>query len=204
MTISLERTETIATDGMEMAEPTENQQRLDGLFARLEGASPEGYKTEIIGGTIFMSPQRDAHWLTIRQLLRALEDRFGVDVLVLSDVRIDFPGKENGFCPDIAKFADGAKKNALGRWRYQDIELIAEVISQGTAVNDYGPKKAVYAEAGIPVYVIADPYLGRCRVFTHPQDGEYLRDLTLKYGEPVDLTHAFPGFSISTENFPRD
>ncbi|GAB7031515.1 hypothetical protein AB0G35_08845 [Streptomyces sp. NPDC021749] len=50
MTISLERTETIATDGMEMAEPTENQQHLDGLFERLEEAFPEGYDIEIIGG----------------------------------------------------------------------------------------------------------------------------------------------------------
>ncbi|MFG2290053.1 hypothetical protein ACGFOU_28755 [Streptomyces sp. NPDC048595] len=44
-----------------------------------------------------MTPQRDVHWTTIRWIVRALEDRFGMGVLAMSDVRIDFPGKENGF-----------------------------------------------------------------------------------------------------------
>ncbi|RXS68396.1 Uma2 family endonuclease [Streptomyces sp. TM32] len=203
MTISLERTETIATDGTEMAEPDELS--LDELFERLERMPvPEGYKLEIVGGTVFMAPQRDVHWQTIRRIVRALEDRFGLDTPVTSDVRIDFPGELNGFAPDVAKLVDGAEKNGLGRWRYQDVEFVAEVISKGTAANDYGPKKRVYAAAGIPVYVIADPYLGRCRVFTLPQDDDYKSDLTLKYGEPIDLTHAFPGFSLSTEEFPTD
>ncbi|MFF5404235.1 Uma2 family endonuclease [Streptomyces misionensis] len=43
-----------------------------------------------------------------------------------------------------------------GRWRYEDIDFVAEVISQGTAHNDYGPEKAAYALAGVPVYLIAD------------------------------------------------
>ncbi|MEU9500217.1 Uma2 family endonuclease [Streptomyces sp. NPDC048196] len=202
MTISLERTEPIATDGMEMAE--DQGPTLDEMFERLEQAFPEGYKIEIIGGAVFMTPQRDVHWLTIRHIVRALEDRFGMDVLVLSDVRVDFPGQDNGFCPDVAKFAEGAKKDARGRWRYQDIELIAEVISQGTAVNDYGPKKAIYAEAGIPVYVIADPYTGRCRVFTDPQDGDYKDDVTVPYGEPIDLTGTVVDLTLATDTFPRD
>ncbi|MFI6768341.1 Uma2 family endonuclease [Streptomyces sp. NPDC050355] len=203
MTISLERTEAIASDGIEMAEPTENQRRLDELFEWLETA-PEGYRIEIVGGEIFMSPQRNVHWQTIRQILRALEDRFGMDVLVTSDVRVDFPGQENGFCPDVAKFADGAKEDGEGRWHYQDIEFIAEVVSKGTAPNDYGPKKAIYAEAEIPVYVIADPYAGRCRVFTDPQDGDYKGDITVPYGDPIDLTATVVGLTISTAEFPRD
>ncbi|MEU9120252.1 Uma2 family endonuclease [Streptomyces sp. NPDC048506] len=204
MTISLERTVSIATDGMEMAEPTEHhdEQVLDELFERLEQAFPEGYRVEIVEGAIFMTPQRDVHWTTIRWIVRALEDRFGMHVLVMSDVRIDFPG-ENGLCPDVFKLADGAKKDR-GRWRYQDIEFIAEVISKGTAHNDYGPKKAIYAEAGIPVYVIADPHTGRCRVFTQPRDGEYRIETTLAYGLPIDLTPTFPGLTIPTADFPRD
>ncbi|MFE0188996.1 Uma2 family endonuclease [Streptomyces sp. NPDC058989] len=203
MTISRERTETIETGGMEMVEPTENQRRLDELFERLEQAFPEGYKIEIVEGAIFMTPQRDVHWTTIRRIVRALEDRFGMDVPVMSDVRIDFPGKENGFCPDVLKLADDAKKDR-GRWRHQDIEFVAEVISRGTAANDYGPKKTIYAEAGIPVYMIADPYIGRCRVFTHPQDGEYRIDTTLAYGLPIDLTKTIVDLTISTEGFPRE
>ncbi|MGW2412047.1 Uma2 family endonuclease [Streptomyces tubercidicus] len=207
MSISLYRTETIETDGTEMAEPTEqrNELTLDELFRQLERMhTPEGYKVEIVEGAVYMTPQRDVHWQTIRRIVRALEDRFGMDVLVTSDVRITFPGEGNGFAPDVAKIADGAEKDEFGRWRHQDIEFIAEVISKGTAHNDYGPKKKAYALAEVPVYVIADPYLGRCRVFTEPQDGDYKLDLTVVYGMPVDLTHTVAGITLATDDFPRD
>ncbi|MGY5132896.1 Uma2 family endonuclease [Streptomyces nigrescens] len=207
MTISLDRTETIETDGTEMAEPTEQRDELslDELFGRLERMpTPEGYKVEIVEGAVYMTPQRDVHWQTIRRIVRALEDHFGMDVLVTSDVRINFPGERNGFAPDVAKIADGAEKDEFGRWRHQDVEFIAEVISKGTAPNDYGPKKTAYALAEVPVYMIADPYLGRCRVFTDPQDGEYKIDLTVAYGRPVDLTHTVAGITLSTDGFPRD
>ena len=75
----------------------------------------------------------------------------------MSDVRIDFPGQLNGFCPDVAKLRDDAEMTPKGRWRYEDIEFIAEVISTDTARNDYGPKKTAYALAEVPVYLIADP-----------------------------------------------
>lgn len=189
------------TDRTEMAESGE----LDDLFERLEQMHiPEGYKVEIVEGNVHMAPQRDVHWQTIRRIVRALEDRFGIDAPVTSDVRIDFPGKLNGFAPDVAKFADDAEKDELGRWRYQDVEFIAEVISQGTAANDYGPKKKAYAAAGVPVYVIVDPYLGCCHVFTRPQGDDYMIDVTLKYGEPIDLTGSFAGLTLSTQEFPRD
>ncbi|MGY4985721.1 Uma2 family endonuclease [Streptomyces nigrescens] len=177
----------------------------DALFEQLQRLpAPEGYKVEIVEGAVYMTPQCDVHWQTIRRIVRALEDHFGMDVLVTSDVRINFPGERNGFAPDVAKISDGAEKDESGRWRHQDVEFIAEVISKGTAPNDYGPKKKAYALAEVPVYMIADPYLGRCRVFTDPQDGDYKIDSTIAYGTPVDLTHTVVGITFSTEEFPRD
>ncbi|MYT33263.1 MULTISPECIES: Uma2 family endonuclease [unclassified Streptomyces] len=198
MTISLERTEWI-----EMAKS--GDLTLDQLFDQLERMPvPEGYKVEIVEGTVFMSPQRDVHWDTIFEITTALREQFGGKKrLVKSDVRIDFPGEKNGFCPDVAKLAENAKKEN-GRWRYQDVEFVAEVISKGTAANDYGPKLTAYATAEVPVYVIADPYLGRCRVFTQPKDGDYENDVTVSYGEPIDLTDTVLGMTLSTEDFPRD
>ncbi|MFD8548313.1 Uma2 family endonuclease [Streptomyces sp. NPDC059649] len=201
MTISLERTEAIETDGMEMAEHTEPT--LDELFEQLENSVPEGYKVEIVGGTIFMSPQRASHWETILDIIEQLRTRYARKRL-LSDVRIDFPGLLNGFASDVVALAQGAKKDAKGRWHHQDIEFVAEVISKGTAVNDYGPKKKIYAEAGIPIYVIADPYIGRCRVFTQPQDGDYKDDLTVPYGEPIDLASTVVDLTLATDEFPLD
>lgn len=190
---------TVLEDRIEMADI--NEQTLDKLFDQMN--VPEGYKAEIVEGTIYMSPQRDAHWQTIRRIVRALDNHFGEDVDVVSDVRIDFPGQLNGLAPDVAKLRDGAEKDAKGRWRFEDVEFIAEVISTDTARNDYGPKKSAYALAEVPVYLIADPYVGKCRLFTQPKDGDYASELSVTYGGDVDMTTTLLGFDLPTDKFPR-
>ncbi|MFJ4810334.1 Uma2 family endonuclease [Streptomyces longwoodensis] len=194
---------TVLADRTEMADDS-GELTLDELFESIERTTPEGYRVEIVEGTIFMAPQRDIHWKIIRLIVRAIEDRFGVDVAVLSDVRIDFPGKLNGYAPDVAKLRDGARKDADGRWRCTDVEFVAEVISQGTAQNDYGPKKTAYALAEVPAYLIVDPYQGRCHLYTRPKDGEYVSELSVAFGAAVDLTDTVLGLTLETKEFPRD
>ncbi|MFF7881944.1 Uma2 family endonuclease [Streptomyces sp. NPDC007896] len=189
----------VENDRIAMA--TINEQTLDELFAQM--IVPEGFKAEIVEGAIYMSPQRDVHWETILLIVEMLRDHFKRRAKVLSDVRVDFPGHLNGFCPDVAKLRDGSEKDAEGRWRYQDVEFIAEVISKDTARNDYGPKKTAYALAEVPVYLIADPYQGRCHVYTQPKDGEYVTETTVSFGGDVDLT-ATLGLTLKTDEFPRD
>ncbi|MFI5745934.1 Uma2 family endonuclease [Streptomyces sp. NPDC051644] len=177
---------------------------LDELFERLEQMPvPEGYKVQIVEGAITMSPQRDVHWKIIRRIVRELEDRFGMDVNVLSDVRIDF-GEQNGFAPDVVKLAAVAKKDSRGRWLPRDIEFVAEVISKGTSATDYGPKKLAYAAAGIPVYLIVDPYVGRCHVHSEPKDGDYHKQISVDFGLDVDLTGTAVDLTLRTGRFPRD
>lgn len=194
------------TDRIEM--PDSGEPGLDELFDLLERMPvPEGYKAEIVGGAIHMSPRRDAHWEIIRRIVRALEDRFGMDVKVKSDVRIDFPGHLNGFAPDVAKLGDGAemvRENGRRRWRHQDVEFVAEVISEATRHNDYGRKCEAYATAEVPVYLIVDPYTARCHVFTRPKGSDYLRHTTVPFGEPVDLTGTPVDLVLPTGDFPRE
>ncbi|ANP55757.1 Uma2 family endonuclease [Streptomyces griseochromogenes] len=196
---------TVLEDRIEMADADADTKGLDEWFERLERMPvPEGFRVEIVGGNVFMTPQRDTHWMVIREFLWAVEDRFGRSVRVFSDVRIDFPGYQNGFCPDIAMLKDSAKKDDKGHWRYQDVEFVAEVISQGTAQNDYGPKKIAYAEAEVPVYVIADPYQGRCYVYTDPKDGDYENRTPVDFGTDIDLTGTVVDLVLETDDFPRD
>ncbi|GAA2346974.1 Uma2 family endonuclease [Streptomyces violaceusniger] len=189
-------------DRIEMADNSD-ELNLDAMFEWLENV-PEGIKAEIVEGNIFMSPQRDVHWNIIRRIVRALEDRFGVNVNVLSDVRVDYPGHLNGFASDVTLLAEGAVKNDKGLWRYQDVTFVAEVISTRTKANDYGPKKTAYATAEVPVYLIADPYTGQCHLFTQPKAGEYLTTLTVPFGAELDLTNTVVGLTLKTDEFPRD
>lgn len=190
----------VETDRISMADM--NTQRLDEMFEQLR--VPEGYRVEIVEGDVYMSPQRSVHWEIIRRIVRTLEDTFGMDVMAFSDVRIDFPGHMNGFCPDVAKLREGATQDENGHWKHEDVEFVAEVISKATAHNDYSPKKAVYAAAEIPVYLIADPYQGRCHVYTQPKDGDYISDLSVAFGADIDLTDTVIGLVLKTADFPRD
>ncbi|GHH90784.1 Uma2 family endonuclease [Streptomyces capillispiralis] len=194
---------TVLEDRIEMAE-SGDELTLDMMFEWLEKMPvPEGYKTEIVGGHIFMTPQRDTHFQIIFDLLEQLRAEYPRKRLA-SDVRIDFPGRLNGFACDVAAFADGSVKDSRGHWRHQDIEFIAEVISRDTAANDYGPKKDTYASAGVPVYLIVDPYTGEWHLHTLPKDGTYHAGLSFGFGEEIDLTRTAVGLVLKTDEFPRD
>ncbi|MGY1453363.1 Uma2 family endonuclease [Streptomyces sp. SS8] len=191
------------TDRIEMAESDETT--LDELFERLERMPvPEGYKVEIVEGSVYMTPQRWTHWRIIRKVLRQLEDQFGLDAEIGSDVRIDFPGHLNGFAPDLVKITEGAVPDAQDRYSPDDVELVVEVLSRSTAANDHGPKLKAYAAAGVPAYLIVDPYGARCHLHTHPKDGGYGSELTVDFGEPVKITETSVELTIATDGFPRD
>jgi Uma2 family endonuclease len=193
---------TVLEDRIEMAEE-DGELTLDQLFESLERTTPEGYKVEIVEGAVFMSPQRDTHW----EIIAAIYDQLRVKYprkRVKSDVRIDYPGHLNGFASDVTLMAEGAEKTSGGLWRYQDVEFVAEVISKGTAQNEYGPKKLAYAVAEVPAYLIADPYQGKCHLYTQPKDGEYLTELSVTFGADVDMTSTVLDLTLRTEEFPRD
>jgi Uma2 family endonuclease len=177
---------------------------LDEMFGWLERMPvPEGYRVEIVEGTIYMSPQRAVHWDIIFDVAEQLRETYPRKRL-LSDVRIDFPGFLNGFCPDLVALREGARKDDKGLIHPEDIEFLLEVVSKGTGPNDYGPKKATYAETGVPAYLIADPFVRRCRLFTEPKEGEYLSELTVAFGQSINLKDTAVGLALSTEEFPQD
>ncbi|MEU1945026.1 Uma2 family endonuclease [Streptomyces sp. NPDC020125] len=193
----------MAIDRIEMADSSD-ELTLDAMFEALEKMPvPEGIKVEIVEGNIFMSPQRDTHWDITLDVVEQLRTQYARK-RVKSDVRIDYPGHLNGFATDVTLVAEGAAKNDKGLWLCQDVEFVAEVISKSTKGNDYGPKKAAYATAEVPVYLIADPYTGQCHLFTQPKDGDYLTTLTVPFGAKLDLTNTVVGVTLETDEFPRD
>ncbi|WP_431782847.1 Uma2 family endonuclease [Streptomyces chumphonensis] len=190
-------------DRVDMADDEAEELTLDALFEQLLPV-PEGYKVEIVEGTVHMSPQRRIHWKIISRVHLQLVEHFGDDESIDSDVRFDFPGHLNGFAPDLTKVREGAETDAKGRLAPEDLEFVLEVISKGTGVNDYGVKLRAYAAAEVPVYLIADPYVGRCHLYTHPKDGAYRTELIADFGEPIDLTQTDLGLVLETDRFPRE
>lgn len=195
---------TLVDDRIEMAD-TDDKRTLDNLFEVFEQTPAfEGYRIEVVEGSVHMVPQRAVHWEIIFEIARTLDRAFGKDAKIFSDVRIDFPGAENAFCPDVAKLRDGAEPDGEEHWRYQDVEFVAEVISRSTGRNDYGPKKTAYAVAGVPVYLVADPYQRKCHLYTEPEDGDYAKEVTVTFGTELDLKETPLGLTIPTDRFPSD
>ncbi|AJE41215.1 Uma2 family endonuclease [Streptomyces nodosus] len=193
----------VLDDRTEMAEES-GELTLDAMFEALAKMPvPEGTKVEIVGGNIFMSPQRQTHFEIVFDILQQLYGRYPRNRMA-SDVRIDFPGHLNGFACDAAALAEGAVRGDHGRWRHQDVEFVAEVLSKSTALNDYGPKKTAYALAEVPVYLVVDPYQGRCHLYTQPKDGDYATETKVPFGEDLDLTDTVVGLTLKTDEFPRD
>ncbi|MER6220514.1 Uma2 family endonuclease [Streptomyces sp. 900105755] len=194
---------TVLEDRIAMAK-SDDEITLDELFEQIEKMpAPEGYKVEIVEGTVFMSPQRDTHWEIIADIYEQLRTKYPRK-RVKSDVRIDYPGHLNGFASDVTVMAEDAAKTDSGLWRHQDVEFVAEVISKGTAANDYGLKKTAYAVAEVPVYLIADPYQRRCHVFTNPKGEDYATETRVAFGTDVDLTGTVVGLVLRTDEFPTD
>ncbi|MFE1450215.1 Uma2 family endonuclease [Streptomyces olivaceoviridis] len=193
---------TVLEDRTEMAEESDGP-ALDALFESLERTTPEGYKVDIVGGAVFMTPQRDTDWEIIAGIFEQLRTKYPRK-RVKSDVRIDYPGHLNGFCSDVTLVAEGAEKTPGGLWRCGDVEFVAEVVSKGTAHNDYGPKRTAYAAAEVPVYLIADPYQRRCHLHTDPKDGDYAVSTRVDFGTDIDLTGTVVGLVLKTGDFPRD
>ncbi|MER6089251.1 Uma2 family endonuclease [Streptomyces bluensis] len=192
----------VLEDRVEMAEEND-ESALDQLFESLARFTPEGYKVEIVEGAIFVSPQQDTHWEIILDIVEQLRTKYPRKRLK-SDVRVDYPGHLNGFASDVTLVAEGAEKSPGGLWRHQDVEFVAEVISKDTAHNDYGPKKTAYALAEVPAYLIADPYQGKCHLYTRPKGTEYLIKLSVTFGADIDTTTTRLGLTLKTHEFPRD
>ncbi|GGM03126.1 hypothetical protein GCM10010129_53130 [Streptomyces fumigatiscleroticus] len=177
---------------------------LDVMFEWLEKMPvPEGYKVEIVEGNIFMTPQRDNHWDIVLNIVEQLRTKYPRK-RVKSDVRIDYPGDLNGFASDVTLVAEEAVKDDRGLWRCEDVQFVAEVISKKTATNDYRPKKDAYAAAGVPVYLIVDPYTGRWHLYTKPQDGEYRSEVGSDFGDEIDLTGTVVGLVLKTDEFAHE
>ncbi|QCX82910.1 hypothetical protein C9F11_46815 (plasmid) [Streptomyces sp. YIM 121038] len=164
---------------------------------------PAGY-TVFFGadGKVIMTPQSEEHSSTIRSMqIDTLA--LGRHAKVTSDVYIDFPADENS-APDLAILREDARKQGK-RYSFEDVLLIAEVVSVSSARKDYDDCTAKYGRYGIPVYVIVDPYAGEVVVHTEPAGAGYITARTHPYGTgklPIELADGRT-FTLDLDELPR-
>ncbi|MDF4254118.1 Uma2 family endonuclease [Streptomyces sp. WMMB303] len=182
--------------------PISETDRLHSQLSRLEDQFP-GFRTEIVGGTIMMSPVRPFHGRTIRLLENTFEAQLGTEWACISDVTFVFSDADE-LCPDIALVPRAEADRNLSAYPPDLIELAVEVVSPSSVRHDYVVKDRLYAQRGIARYLIFDPYRAECTTLWHPgPDGYRGRDV-IPYGKPVELALEIGEVRIETDELPVD
>lgn len=164
---------------------------------------PEGYTVFFgVDGKVIMTPQSLERSSTIRSMqIDTLA--LGRHAKVTSNVYIDLPADENS-APDLAILREDAEKQGK-RYSFEDVLLIAEVVSVSSARKDYDDCAAKYGRYGIPVYLVVDPYAAEVVVHTQPTGTGYIAAHTHQYGTGKLLIDLADGrtFTLDLDELPR-
>ncbi|MGW0941952.1 Uma2 family endonuclease [Streptomyces sp. NPDC002623] len=158
---------------------------------RLVDRNP-GYRVEIIGGQILMSPPPDgAHACALTDLMVPFlaAGLHGAESQVLQGIGLWLPsGAEDYAIPDLALVDADVQEHLVENNCYDPVcfRLVLEVTSSNYQ-SDLRTKVAAYAGAGVPVYVIVDRKHQRLHVLTDPAKGEYGNHRVHAPGELVTL-----------------
>ncbi|QMU75123.1 Uma2 family endonuclease [Streptacidiphilus sp. PB12-B1b] len=153
-------------------------------------------------GKVVMTPQSFEHSSTIKSMqIDSLS--LGRHAKTASDVYLDFPADENS-APDFAILREDAQRQGK-RYGFEDVLLIAEVVSVSSARKDYDDCTAKYGRYGIPVYVVVDPYAAEVVVHTLPTGSGYIATHTHTYGSgklPIELADGRT-YTLDLDELPR-
>ncbi|WP_030207028.1 Uma2 family endonuclease [Streptomyces sp. NRRL S-87] len=170
---------------------------------------PEGFRAEIIEGSIEVSPTgRRSHMQVINRLRRALEKFLEpTEYVTYHDGNVVHERKL--WIPDLfvaledLEEVDGEADLAT---EASAVETVVEVVSPGydSTTRDRVRKRRAYARAGIPVYVLIDAYDGHgtVSILTAPDLGraDYTGEVRTQFGREVAIPEGpAKGFVIGEE-----
>ncbi|MFJ4819300.1 Uma2 family endonuclease [Streptomyces sp. NPDC088801] len=151
-----------------------------------------GYRVEIIGGHLLVTPSPDApHARALTKLMRPFIAA-GLDdgpTEVLQNVGLWLPtGAEDYAIPDLVVVDADIDDHFVENNAYDPVcfRLVLEVTS-GNWKDDLKTKVAAYAEAKVPVYVVVDRKHQRLHVLTDPVGSTYENHRPHASGELVTL-----------------
>ncbi|MGR3932708.1 Uma2 family endonuclease [Streptomyces sp. BRA346] len=198
MTAMIEHPATVTTD-----EGPEAFERLCRDLERASAALPDGYRAEIIGGKIVMSPWSQGVY---NDVLDSLLDQLTPHVPAGHRARTTpnlylFPESARAYGPDLHVADRAATRVRSIHLPGSALTLAAEQTSVSTREVDWGEKVEVYGKAEVPVYVLLDMQEGTVTVFHDPTpDLGYRQRSQIKFGEEIRIPAPF-GFTLRTDDW---
>ncbi|MGH9277840.1 MAG: Uma2 family endonuclease [Acidimicrobiales bacterium] len=161
-------------------------------YEDLEDLPEDGYRREIIGGSLIVTPAPNArHQLVVAQLLALLHSAKTATIAVLTapyDWRLPDGGSVQ---PDLVVV------------RRDDVDLdgplpasarpllVVEVLSPSNPEQDRAVKKALYEQLGVPAFWLVDPATPSIAVFRLHR-GRYQLEVTATGNDVLESDWPFP------------
>ncbi|MEY9873085.1 Uma2 family endonuclease [Streptacidiphilus sp. MAP12-33] len=185
---------------------------LDDVWAALAHVEHDpalaGFRAELLDGVIFLSPPPvPDHERIITRLATEV---------VRHDAKGEFTfwaggsglltESGSGVRPDLIITDTDAFSGARSEYNPvagEPIHLVVEVTSTSTRDQDYRRKRQIYAEAGIPYYLIVDRQQRICLLHRLPDDGTRAYDepvARVPFGQPLSLPAPL-SFDVDTAQF---
>lgn len=170
-----------------------------------ETDAPEGRKVEIIEGIVTVSPtpSRD-HNATVSMLQRRLYAVIPEDWEIVQTLGAAVPGRQGLYVPDLLVAATEDVVGPGHQILASRAKLVVEITSRGNANHDRISKVYGYAQAGVPLYLLLDPWhSGRptATLYGEPEGSTYRVLETVEYGDKLTLPTPFE-VVIDTGVFP--
>ncbi|MFE7409912.1 Uma2 family endonuclease [Streptomyces laurentii] len=179
----------------------------DDLVRRWESMDwPEGCKVEIIEGIITVAPSPTIrHNATASKVHRSLYTVIPDEWEVLQNQSIAFRSRSSMCIPDVMVVPE--EVSGPGTFIPAELALmVCEVTSPSNANHDRIRKAAVYAQAGIPLYLLIDAFAPggpTVTLYGEPKGDVYRVLSAVKFGEDIRLPAPFD-LIIDTAKFPLD
>ncbi|MEU9380610.1 Uma2 family endonuclease [Streptomyces sp. NPDC048279] len=186
-------------------DPDQNWDDLVRYWEEMEW--PEGSKVEIIEGIITVSPApASRHNVIAERIQRRLYSVVPDDLGIFQTLAIAVPSRLGMLIPDLVVAPVRECAEADSHIPAALAELVVEVTSKSNARHDRVGKPAAYASAGIPLYLLVDPWAPggpTATLYGEPKGDVYRVLSAVKFGDPVKLPEPF-GLTIDTAEFPVD
>ncbi|MEV5436626.1 Uma2 family endonuclease [Streptomyces sp. NPDC052682] len=163
---------------------------------------PDGYRAEIVRGSIVVSPWSKGYYHRVMRLVCAqLEPHLPeAHVIERGPFLYTFPGAECAYGPDIHVAHESVFETESHRLDGAGLFLVAELTSPATRKDDLTKKVEVYAMAGVPLYLVLDMQEQRAIVHGSPSAKGYEVRFTKPFGEKLPIPDPL-GCTLDTTGF---
>ncbi|GAA1160809.1 hypothetical protein GCM10009654_16460 [Streptomyces hebeiensis] len=170
-----------------------------------ETEAPKGCKVEIIEGIVTVSPPPSCdHSFAASRVERRLFAVIPEDWHVFQMQEAAVPSHGGLFIPDLMVVAEEDRPAPGALFPASRAKLVVEVTSPRNARHDRVAKRHGYAQAGVPLYLLLDPWhSGRptATLYGDPQGGTYRVLESVEYGDKLTLPAPFD-LTLDTATFP--